>query len=133
MPGKHGLDRVDDAHDVDPEGLLDVGGVQRVEPRRRAEAGVGDHHVGRPEPAFDLGDGRAERGAVADIGDRGDGRAAGRGDRRGRGFELARGGGRSGRRDALGPQPQRQRPADAARRPGDDRHRVFRRPNAFAS
>ena len=47
--------------------------VQRVEPGGCAETRIGDHHVGRSKPGFDLGDGRAERSAIADVGDGRDG------------------------------------------------------------
>ena len=83
-----GLDRIDDAQDVDPDGLLDVrvlSGSSRVgapNPALATSTSAG------PEPALDLGDGRPQGSAVADVGDRGHGRAAGRGDRRGRGLEL---------------------------------------------
>ena len=70
-PGKHGLDRLGDAEQVDLERPAER--IQREvgHEGQRAVAGTGEDHVDRPEGPFDLLDGSAERCTVGDVGDLG--------------------------------------------------------------
>ena len=75
-PRQDGLDRINHAHDVDSDRLLDIGGIRAGRAGSAPETGVCDHDVDRPELVCQ----RFERGVksltITDIGDGGSDRAA---------------------------------------------------------